>query len=215
MPLMSFLRNGLAAGLLWLVVLPVSAQTVLIVGDSISAAFGLEIDQGWVKLLEQRLQARDQAIEVVNASVSGDTTAGGLARLPRLLEQHSPALVVIELGGNDGLRGLSPANVQQNLSSMVTLAKEQGAQVMLLGIKIPPNYGRRYTQAFEQTFVEVSEKHGIPLLPFILDGIAGETDESLMQQDGIHPTAEAQPRILENVWPLFEQWLVESQQVSN
>jgi len=215
MPLMSFLRNGLAAGLLWLVVLPVSAQTVLIVGDSISAAFGLEIDQGWVNLLEQRLQARDQAIEVVNASVSGDTTAGGLARLPRLLEQYSPALVVIELGGNDGLRGLSPTNVQQNLSSMVALAKGEGAQVMLLGIKIPPNYGRRYTQAFEQAFVEASEEQDIPLIPFILDGIAGEPDESLMQQDGIHPTAEAQPRILDNVWPLFEQWLVETQQASN
>ncbi|PKM05542.1 MAG: arylesterase [Gammaproteobacteria bacterium HGW-Gammaproteobacteria-6] len=212
---MSFLRNGLAAGLLWLVVLPVSAQTVLIVGDSISAAFGLEIDQGWVNLLEQRLQARDQAIEVVNASVSGDTTAGGLARLPRLLEQYSPALVVIELGGNDGLRGLSPTNVQQNLSSMVALAKGEGAQVMLLGIKIPPNYGRRYTQAFEQAFVEASEEQDIPLIPFILDGIAGEPDESLMQQDGIHPTAEAQPRILDNVWPLFEQWLVETQQASN
>ncbi len=188
-------------------VLPASAQGILIVGDSISAAFGLEIDQGWTALLEERLQQEGADIEVMNASVSGDTTAGGLARLPRLLEQHDPDLVVIELGGNDGLRGMPPSNMQQNLSAMVKQSQEAGAEVLLLGMRIPPNYGVRYTQAFEQVFADISEKYDVALLPFVLDGIAGEADQSLMQSDGIHPTAEGQPLILDNVWPYIETWL--------
>ncbi|MBQ0777999.1 MAG: arylesterase [Pseudomonas sp.] len=188
-------------------VLPASAQGILIVGDSISAAFGLEIDQGWTALLEERLEEEGADIEVMNASVSGDTTAGGLARLPRLLEQHNPDLVVIELGGNDGLRGMPPTNMQQNLSAMVEQSQEAGAEVLLLGMRIPPNYGVRYTQAFEQVFAEISEKYDVALLPFVLDGIAGEADQSLMQSDGIHPTAEGQPLILDNVWPYIETWL--------
>ncbi|MFT6464922.1 arylesterase [Halopseudomonas sp.] len=185
-------------------VLPASAQGILIVGDSISAAFGLEIDQGWTALLEERLEEEGADIEVMNASVSGDTTAGGLARLPRLLEQHNPDLVVIELGGNDGLRGMPPTNMQQNLSAMVEQSQEAGAEVLLLGMRIPPNYGVRYTQAFEQVFADISEKYDVALLPFVLDGIAGEADQSLMQSDGIHPTAEGQPLILDNVWPYIE-----------
>lgn len=188
-------------------VLPASAQGILIVGDSISAAFGLEIDQGWTALLEERLEEEGANIEVMNASVSGDTTAGGLARLPRLLEQHNPDLVVIELGGNDGLRGMPPTNMQQNLSAMVEQSQEAGAEVLLLGMRIPPNYGVRYTQAFEQVFADISEKYDVALLPFVLDGIAGEADQSLMQSDGIHPTAEGQPLILDNVWPYIETWL--------
>ncbi|PCD01312.1 arylesterase [Halopseudomonas pelagia] len=188
-------------------VLPASAQGILIVGDSISAAFGLEIDQGWTALLEERLEEEGADIEVMNASVSGDTTAGGLARLPRLLEQHNPDLVVIELGGNDGLRGMPPTNMQQNLSAMVEQSQEAGAEVLLLGMRIPPNYGVRYTQAFEQVFAEISEQYDVALLPFVLDGIAGEADQSLMQSDGIHPTAEGQPLILDNVWPYIETWL--------
>ncbi len=188
-------------------VLPASAQGILIVGDSISAAFGLEIDQGWTALLEERLEEEGADIEVMNASVSGDTTAGGLARLPRLLEQHNPDLVVIELGGNDGLRGMPPTNMQQNLSAMVEQSQEAGAEVLLLGMRIPPNYGVRYTQAFEQVFADISEKYDVALLPFVLDGIAGEADQSLMQSDGIHPTAEGQPLILDNVWPYIETWL--------
>ena len=188
-------------------VLPASAQGILIVGDSISAAFGLEIDQGWTALLEERLEEEGADIEVMNASVSGDTTAGGLARLPRLLEQHNPELVVIELGGNDGLRGMPPTNMQQNLSAMVEQSQESGAEVLLLGMRIPPNYGVRYTQAFEQVFADISEKYDVALLPFVLDGIAGEADQSLMQSDGIHPTAEGQPLILDNVWPYIKTWL--------
>lgn len=193
--------------LLVMPVLPASAQGILIVGDSISAAFGLEIDQGWTRLLEQRLEEQNASVPVINASVSGDTTAGGLARLPRLLEQHEPDLVVIELGGNDGLRGMPATNMQQNLSAMVNLSQQAGAEVLLLGMRIPPNYGVRYTQAFEQVFVDVSKEHGVPLMPFVLEGIAGEADQSLMQSDGIHPTAQAQPMILDNVWPYIERWL--------
>lgn len=127
--------------------------------------------------------------------------------MPRLLEQHQPALVVIELGGNDGLRGMPPANMQQNLSAMVKQSQDAGAEVLLLGMRIPPNYGVRYTQAFEQVFADVSEEYDVALMPFVLEGIAGEADQSLMQSDGIHPTAEAQPLLLDNVWPYIESWL--------
>lgn len=201
------MKKYLAIVLLSALAWPVSAQGILVVGDSISAAFGLEISEGWVSLLEQRLQARDEPVPVVNASVSGDTTAGGLARLPRLLERHEPDLVVIELGGNDGLRGMAPANMQQNLSQMVKLALEADAEVLLLGMQLPPNYGLRFTEAFAQVFVDVSEEHEVPLVPFVLEGIAGVADRSLMQADGIHPTAAAQQRILDNAWPPIEAWL--------
>lgn len=200
-------RMVLLCLLLVMPVLPASAQGILIVGDSISAAFGLEIDQGWTALLEERLEQEGADIQVMNASVSGDTTAGGLARLPRLLEQHQPDLVVIELGGNDGLRGMPPTNMQQNLSAMVEQSIEAGAEVLLLGMRIPPNYGVRYTQAFEKVFVDVSEEYDVELMPFVLEGIAGEADQSLMQSDGIHPTAEAQSLILDNVWPYIETWI--------
>ena len=193
-------RVLLACLLLVAPMVPASAQGILIVGDSISAAFGLEIDQGWTALLEQRLEDQGADAKVINASVSGDTTAG-------LLEQHQPALVVIELGGNDGLRGMPPANMQQNLSAMVKQSQDAGAEVLLLGMRIPPNYGVRYTQAFEQVFADVSEEYDVALMPFVLEGIAGEADQSLMQSDGIHPTAEAQPLLLDNVWPYIESWL--------
>lgn len=201
------LNKYLAIALLSVMAWPVSAQGILIVGDSISAAFGLEIREGWVSLLEERLQVEGEPIPVVNASVSGDTTAGGLARLPRLLEQHQPDLVVIELGGNDGLRGMAPANMQQNLSQMVEMALAADAEVLLLGMELPPNYGLRFTQAFAQVFVDVSEEHDVPLVPFLLEGVAGVADQSLMQADGIHPTAAAQQRILDNAWPPIAAWL--------
>ncbi|PRB81372.1 arylesterase [Pseudomonas sp. MYb185] len=195
-----------AAGLFCCVLaLPALAQNVLLVGDSISAAFGLEIEQGWVKLLEQRLAENNQPYSVVNASVSGDTTAGGLARLPALLEQVEPELVVIELGGNDGLRALPVGNMQQNLSAMVRLSREAGADVILLGMRIPPNYGPRYSDAFEQAFVTVAEEHDVPLVPFLLEGIGGV--EGKMQSDGVHPTAAAQTLLLDNAWPAISQWL--------
>lgn len=202
---MKSLKHGLLFALLWFSTATASAQGILVVGDSISAAFGLEIEQGWVELLRERLQRRGYDHPVVNASVSGDTTAGGLARLPRLLEQHDPDLVVIELGGNDGLRALPPANMQQNLSAMVEGSREAGADVVLLGMMIPPNYGLRYTRAFSDVFHTVSEEHDVALVPFLLEGIADKPQ--LMQADRIHPTADAQPKILDNAWPAIETWL--------
>ncbi len=202
---MNLLKKVLAYSLVCLVSLPVSAQSILVVGDSISAAFGLEIEQGWVHMLQERLQEQDYPHEVINASVSGDTTAGGVARLPRLLERHEPDLVLIELGGNDGLRAMPPANMQQNLSRMIELSKQAGADAILLGMMIPPNYGVRYTEAFNQAFVNASEEHSTPLLPFLLEGI-GDAPE-LMQADRIHPTAAAQEKILDNAWPVIRDWL--------
>ena len=206
---MNVWRKCVAGFFLYGLALPALAQNIMLVGDSISAAFGLEIQQGWVTLLEQRLAEQDYSHEVVNASVSGDTTAGGLARLPGLLQQHQPELVVIELGGNDGLRALPVTNMQQNLSAMVELARNAGAEVILLGMRIPPNYGPRYTDAFEKVFRDVAEEQGVPLLPFLLEGVGGV--DGLMQGDGVHPTAAAQPVLLDNAWPLIRHWLDSSQ----
>ena len=192
---MNGLRNWLGAVLLYLLSFPAAAQGILIVGDSISAAFGLEIGEGWVALLERRLETENYPLPVHNASVSGDTTAGGLARLPALLGQHAPDLVILELGGNDGLRGLPPDNMQQNLTAMVEQSRAAGADVILLGMRIPPNYGVRYTQAFEQ--------------PFLLEGLADRGE--LMQADGIHPNAQGQPGILDNAWPVIREWVLTQQ----
>lgn len=202
---MNIWKKSAALILLCLLAMPASARNILLVGDSISAAFGLEIDQGWVRLLEQRLAEEDLPYEVVNASVSGDTTAGGLARLPALLAEVKPELVVIELGGNDGLRALPVTNMQQNLSAMVALSREAGAEVILLGMRIPPNYGPRYSKAFEQAFVAVAEEHDVPLVPFLLEGVGGV--KGMMQSDGVHPTAAAQPLLLDNAWPAIKQAL--------
>lgn len=181
--------------------LPSSAaeRTILVMGDSISAAYGIETEQGWVQLLADRLEDAGADIEVVNASVSGETTGGGVVRLPGSLERLAPELVIIELGGNDGLRGYPIARIRDNLTRMVSMAREAGADVLLLGMLIPPNYGERYTSGIQNTFREVAAETGVQFLPFLLDGVA--TDPSLMQDDGIHPTAEAQPRLLENLWP--------------
>jgi len=191
--------------LLCLLSLPAAAQGILILGDSISAAFGLEISDGWVSLLERRLEAQNLPFEVHNASVSGDTTAGGLARLPALLARHEPNLVVIELGGNDGLRGLPTDKMQQNLAAMVERSRAAGAEVVLLGMRIPPNYGVRYTSAFEQVFRDVAEQQQVPLVPFVLEGVAGVPE--LMQADGVHPNAQGQPGILDNAWPVILDWV--------
>ncbi|MEO4046602.1 arylesterase [Pseudomonas sp. CAU 1711] len=175
------------------------AGTVLVVGDSISAAFGLDTRQGWVSLLQERL--RDEGFEhrVVNASISGDTSAGGLARLPALLVQHRPELVIIELGGNDGLRGQPLGQLQQNLLAMVRHSQEGGAKVLILGMRLPPNYGQRYTTAFAEVFAKVASETGSTLVPFFLEGVGGVP--GMMQADGVHPLAVAQPQMLENVWP--------------
>ena len=178
------------------------AGTVLVLGDSISAAFGLDIRQGWVSLLEQRLTAEGFDYQVVNASVSGDTSAGGLARLPTLLTEHRPALVVVELGGNDGLRGQLPAQLQQNLAGIIQQSQKAGAKVLILGMKLPPNYGLRYTTAFAEVFPKVASDTGAALVPFLLEGAAGVP--SMMQTYGNPPTAAAQPVMLDNVWPTLK-----------
>ena len=179
-----------------------SAGTLLVVGDSISAGFGLDTDQGWVKLLDQRLKQEDFDYQVVNASISGDTSSGGLARLPALLAEHQPTLVIVELGGNDGLRGQLPSQLQQNLAAMVQQSQKAGAKVLILGMQLPPNYGLRYTTAFAEVFSKVANETGASLVPFLLEDAAGVP--SMMQSDGIHPTAAAQPQLLDNVWPTLK-----------
>lgn len=173
--------------------------TILVLGDSISAAYGIQREQGWVSRLHARVAGEGPGWRVVNASVSGETTSGGLARLPDALAEHDPEVVIIELGGNDGLRGYPVQTIRQNLSRMVELARDAGSRVLLLGMQIPPNYGPRYTRAFTATFQDVAEDHGVPLVPFLLEQVALEP--GLMQDDGIHPTAEAQSLLLEAVWP--------------
>ena len=181
------------------------AGTVLVVGDSISAALGLDTREGWVSLLQKRLDEGGLQYRVVNASISGDTSAGGLSRLPALLAQHSPQVVIIELGGNDGLRGQAPAQLQQNLASIALKSREAGARVLLLGMQLPPNYGQRYTQAFAQVYKDVASSQQLAWVPFFLEGVGGVP--GMMQADGIHPTAKAQRRLLDNVWPSLEDLL--------
>lgn len=179
-------------------------RTLLVVGDSLSAEYGIARGSGWVALLEQRLAARKAAWRVVNASVSGDTTAGGRSRLPALLQQHKPAVVVIELGGNDALRGLPLDGTEDNLRAMARAAKAAGARVLLVGMQVPPNYGRRYGADFEQVFARVAAAEKLPLVPQFLAGVADAPDPvALFQADRIHPKAQAHPRLLDNVWPLL------------
>ena len=191
--------------LLWL--LPLTSASadrarLLVLGDSLSAGYGIPAEAGWVSLLQKRLDDKSGAWEVINASISGDTTGGGLNRLPAALQRHEPDIVVIELGGNDGLRGLSLSVMRNNLSQMVHLAREKGAQVLLLGVHLPANYGPRYGERFHRVFIEVAMKTKTPLVEFFLEGVA--EDLALMQADGIHPSAAAQPRVLDNVWPKLE-----------
>lgn len=195
-----WLLGGALASLLW--VQGALANTLLVVGDSISAAFGLETGQGWVALLERRLVERGLQYQVVNASISGDTSAGGLARLPALLATHHPQLVIIELGGNDGLRGQSPAQLQRNLAAMIDRSRTAGAGVMLLGVQLPPNYGPRYNQTFARVYTSLAEEKQVPVVPFFLEGVGGVP--GMMQPDGIHPAATAQVKMLDNVWPILE-----------
>jgi acyl-CoA thioesterase I len=181
---------------------PNGTPTILILGDSISAGYGIQRDEGWVSLLAARVGELPQPRRVVNASISGDTTGGALARLPQALDVHKPDVVLIELGGNDALRGYPTERIETNLRALVEMAEHAGAAVLLLGMEIPPNYGARYTQAFRAIYPAVAEATGAQFVPFLLDGVA--TDAALMQADGIHPTAAAQPRLLENVWPTLK-----------
>lgn len=179
-----------------------SAAHVLILGDSLSAEYGLARGTGWVALLEQKLNAEKRNAKVTNASISGETTSGGRSRLPTLLGQHQPSVVVIELGGNDALRGLPLAGTLDNLRAMTQMAQKSGAKVLLLGMQMPPNYGKKYAQDFEQLFVQVAQERKAALVPAFLQGVADAPNPTaLFQADRIHPTAQAQPLMLRNVWP--------------
>ena len=175
------------------------APTILVFGDSLSAGYGLaHIDQGWVGMLREKLKSEGYGYQVVNASVSGETTAGGLARLPRALEMHHPKLVILELGANDGLRALPIEQMRANLGDMVDETVRAGARVLLLGIRIPPNYGPEYTEKFYQVFEEVARAKAVPRVPFLLADVALEP--GLMQADGLHPNEQGQPKLLATVW---------------
>jgi acyl-CoA thioesterase-1 len=184
------------------------APVILVLGDSLSAGYGLSNDQGWVALLERRLLERGLPHRVVNASISGDTTGGGIARLSAALARHRPALVIIELGANDGLRGMDPQRMRENLQEMIGLSQAQGARVLLVGIHLPTNYGRRYRERFDAVFPELARTTGVALVPFLLDGVAQRRE--LFQADGVHPTAAAQELMLDNVWSHLAPLLTET-----
>jgi acyl-CoA thioesterase-1 len=186
------------------------APVVLVLGDSLSAAYGIPAEQGWVNLLQRRLAERGFPHQVVNNSISGDTTSGGLSRLPAALAREHPAIVILELGANDGLRGQPIMAMTANLARLIELAQQTGAKVALAEMQIPPNYGPLYTQKFQAAFGELAKRYDIALIPFLLDGVAG--DPALIQDDGLHPRAEAQTRIMDNVWPTLEPLLQKSEQ---
>jgi acyl-CoA thioesterase-1 len=178
------------------------SPAILIVGDSLSAAYGMEMAESWPSLLQRRLDENGHAYRVFNSSITGETTQGGLTRLPGLLQRQDPGVVIIELGGNDGLRGLPLQVTRENLARMIELSQQAGARVLLAEMRIPPNYGRTYAEQFNRTFVELAEQFGVELLPFLLEDIALRPE--LMMPDGIHPRAEAQPLILEQVWSALQ-----------
>jgi acyl-CoA thioesterase-1 len=175
-----------------------ASSTILVVGDSLSASYGIPVQQGWVALLQQRLLTQCGECNSVNASISGDTTASARARLPQALSRHQPDVVILELGGNDGLRGLSLAEMKANLAAMISIAREREARVLLIGVQLPPNYGTVYTQKFHTLYQELAREQGVALLPSLVEGVGTRAD--LMQGDGIHPNVEAQPLIMARVW---------------
>ncbi|HUX73454.1 MAG TPA: arylesterase [Steroidobacteraceae bacterium] len=179
-----------------------AASTILVFGDSISAGHGIPIEKGWVALLQRKLDTEGYGYRVVNASVSGETTAGGLSRLPRALALHHPRIVILELGANDGLRALPIAAMRANLGKMARLARAAGAPVLLLGMRIPPNYGPEYTEQFRFAYLDLAKKRKLPLVPFLLNGVA--LTPALMQADGLHPNERGQARLLANVWPVLK-----------
>ena len=181
------------------------APTVLVFGDSLSAGYGIDVDQSWPALLQVRLESQGYEHRVINASISGETTEGGATRIASTLENFSPDLVILELGGNDGLRGFPPERMKANLQTIIETAKASGAAVIMLGIRIPTNYGLRYTNAFENVYRELAEQSGVLWIEFFMEGIA--LNAELMQEDGIHPNAEAQSILLDNAWPIIRQSL--------
>ncbi len=192
-----FLLSSLCPGR----ILAEDTPLIIILGDSISAAYNMETRQSWPILLQERLDKNGYKYRVFNSSITGDTTQGGLVRLPRLLEKYSPALVIIELGGNDGLRGVSIDITRANLSAMIEASQAAGATVLLAEMRIPPNYGMTYTEQFNRNYALLKEKYGVLLIPFLMGDVALEPE--LMQADGIHPSAQAQPYILDVVWPVL------------
>ena len=186
--------------LLFFIAAPAFAQgPVLVLGDSLSAAFHIDPNAGWVTLLAQRLKAESPPVAVVNASISGETSSGGLSRLPALLAQHKPRVVVVELGANDGLRGLPVEQIRTNLDIIIKTSRDAGAKVIVLGIELPLNYGPQYRTALREMYRDAAREFNVPLVPFLLDGVAQEP--KLMQDDGMHPLAAGEPKVLENVWP--------------
>lgn len=192
--------------LLSLITLPVWAKkTILIVGDSISAGYGMNIEQSWPTLLQKKILADGNDYRVVNDSISGDTTSNGLERLPKILAETKPAITILELGGNDGLRGLQPATIKNNLNKMIALCKKAGSKVLILGLRIPPNFGPDYTQAFQAIYADFAKQSDVTTIPLLLNTIDDKPE--LMQEDQIHPRPEAQLIILENVWPVLRKML--------
>ncbi len=189
----------LTALIITLMSMPTSAKSIVVLGDSISAGYGIEVSQGWVRLLDSRLQTHNPTFTVHNESISGDTTAGGLARINPALQRHQPYIVIIELGANDGLRGLSPALIKSNLSELVKRVQKSGAKVLLLSMRIPPNYGKRYTDLFYDIYPALAKELKIPYVPFILEDVALVNE--LMQADGLHPNAKGQSLIVDKIWP--------------
>jgi acyl-CoA thioesterase-1 len=186
---------------------PASEPPVLLVlGDSLSAGYGMDREKSWVSLLEARLSERGYSYRVLNSSISGDTSQGGVTRLPRLLERYQPKIVIIELGANDGLRGIDPAVTRANLSDMIARSQASGARVLLAGIRLPPNYGSAYLQQFESMYADLASEYQALLVPFFMDGVAMEPE--LLQADNIHPNEAGQPVLLENVWAVLEPALV-------
>ena len=186
------------AVILGLLPMAAMAKSIMVLGDSISAGYGIDVNAGWVNLLQQKFKALPSNVVIHNESISGDTTAGGLARLDPLLSRHKPAWVLVELGANDGLRGLSPQEMKSNLTEIVKRSQKAGANVMLLGMKIPPNYGKRYIDLFYNIYPQLAEELKVPLVPFILEDVALKPE--MMQADGLHPNALGQPLIAEKVW---------------
>jgi len=196
--------------LTFLVLLPLLATAqrepvILVLGDSLSAAFGIAVQDGWVHLLQKQLETEGYPHQVVNASISGDTSAGGLSRLPAAIERHQPSILILELGANDGLRGQPISKLHENLQAMIELAQQADTKVLLVGILLPPNYGPAYTEQFQETYPKLAEQYGLGLVPFLLDGVA--TNPELMQGDGLHPNALAQPTIMNTIWAELEPML--------
>lgn len=189
----------LFAVIISLMSMTVAAKSIVVLGDSISAGYGIEVSEGWVALLQQKLDQQGTGHIIHNESISGDTTAGGLARIDAALTLHKPAVVIVELGANDGLRGLPPALIKSNLAGIIQLARQNGAKVLLLSMKIPPNYGKRYIDLFYTIYPQLATELGIPYVPFIMEDVALTKD--MMQQDGLHPNAKGQPVIADKVWP--------------